>query len=281
MRSELDIIENIIELGKLDSNVRAVIRTDLFPIREYQYYNFYFIVDEMEKYDDDSLYEKDLGERILLFRSDKNYPETFHGIKAHLMVFKDGATIVIKAIELDMFMKRYQELEKGDTFKILLDKDKILPELDNNHDSKLICVDKPSENEFHEKCMEYFWVLKTFTEYIMRRELPAAMFFLNIAVRDILDTAIRWHIGFRYDYSVSCGILNSYFEKYLDKDLFDLYKQTYPTSEYDSIWMAYDSVVKLFRQVGEGLANDFGYKYPEETERAMLELIKQMRNKNE
>ena len=279
MRSETEVIDIIIELAKQDKDVRAVIRTDILPAREYMYFNFYFIVDDLQKYEEDSLYEKSLGERILLYRGDKNYPEMLNGAKAHLMVFKDGATIVIKAITLEMFIERYNVSEKGDTFRILLDIDKILPDIDDNNGRKLICLDKPSENEFNGKCMEYFWVLKTFAEYIMRRELPAAMFYLNISVRDMLDSMIRWHIAFQYEYSVSCGILNSYFEKYLEKDLYHLYEKTYPTSKYDSIWMAYDNVVKLFHKVGKGLANDFGYNYPEESEQAMLEFIGQMKNK--
>lgn len=280
MRTESEVIDNVLELAEQDNEVRAVIRTDLLPIREYPYYNFYFIVNDMKKYEDDSLYETSLGERILLYRGDINYPEILKGAKAHLMVFKDGVTIVIKAITLEMFMERYNVSEKGDTFRKLLDKEKILPDIDNNDGSNLICLDKPSENEFNGTCMEYFWVLKTFAEYIMRRELPAAMFYLNISVRDMLDRIIRWHIAFKYDYSVSCGILNSYFGKYLEEDMYHLYENTYPTSEYDSIWNAYDNVVKLFHEVGKSVASDFGYTYPERTEQAMLEFIDQMKNKN-
>lgn len=277
MRTEDQVIENVLAVARQDKEVRAVIRTDILPIRKYPYYNFYYIVRDMEKYEDDTLYATCLGERILLYRGDKNYPEILKGAKAHLMVFKDGVTIVIKAITLEMFIERYNSSEKGDTFKKLLDKENILPEIDDHDDSKLICLDKPTKESFHGTCMEYFWVLKTFAEYIMRKELPAAMFYLNISVRDMLDRMIRWHIAYRHHYLVSCGTLNSYFKRYLEADLYYLYERTYPTADDESIWQAYEYVVKLFHEVGKRIADDFKYTYPEQIEQDILEFIKQMK----
>ena len=56
MRSEKDIIRNIIEYAESDEDIRAVIRTDLVPVRDYLYsYNFCFIVSRISKYEDDSI----------------------------------------------------------------------------------------------------------------------------------------------------------------------------------------------------------------------------------
>lgn len=69
MRSEKDIIGNIMEYAESDEDIRAVIRTDLVPVREYLYsYNFCFVVSRIGKYEDDSVFENSFGERILLFR---------------------------------------------------------------------------------------------------------------------------------------------------------------------------------------------------------------------
>lgn len=77
-----------------DENISAVIQTDLLPIREYLYtYNFYFIVYDVKKYNSDEVFDRCFGERILLYRGDKNYPDMFSNARAHLMVFRDGVTI--------------------------------------------------------------------------------------------------------------------------------------------------------------------------------------------
>ena len=97
MRSERAIVDSVLALAAGDDGVRAVVRTDLLPVREYLHsFNFIFVVRDVGRYDGD-VFRDSLGERILLFRADRSYPELFPGAKAHLMVFGDGATIVITA----------------------------------------------------------------------------------------------------------------------------------------------------------------------------------------
>ena len=93
MRSKNEIISAVLEAAENSGDIRAVIRTDLVPVREYLYsYNFCFIVNDTAKYDGDEVFGRCFGERILLFRGDRNYPDMFPGAKAHLMVFRDGVT---------------------------------------------------------------------------------------------------------------------------------------------------------------------------------------------
>ena len=129
MRNENEIIAKIIDVARQDDAVRAVIRTDLLPKREYLYtYNFYFIVNDIEKYDED-IFQHCFGERILLFRGDRNYPEMFPDTKAHLMVFRDGVTIVIHTMDINTFLARYdgknthKNVWIGDTYQKLMDKE--------------------------------------------------------------------------------------------------------------------------------------------------------------
>ena len=73
MRNEREIIEKILDAARQDDSVRVVIRTDLVPKRKYLYtYNFCFVVNDVEKYDAD-VFQSCFGERILLFRGDRNY----------------------------------------------------------------------------------------------------------------------------------------------------------------------------------------------------------------
>ncbi|MBR3644082.1 MAG: aminoglycoside 6-adenylyltransferase [Parasporobacterium sp.] len=283
IRSESDIIKSILDIASEDDDVRAVVRTDLLPVRKYLYtYNFCFIVSNIDKYDRD-VFGSCLGDRILLYRSDKNYPEMFPDTKAHLMVFRDGITIVIQAMYKAAFLSRYcgeKEYENvwiGDTYQKILDKDDLLPVTGQFEEKQTIFAGSPTEEEFTGTCSEFWWVLKTFAEYTLREELPSAMFYLNIAVRDLLNKMLRWHIFLRAGQPVDMGILDSRLEKVLEKEYFLLYRKTYPDADYNHIWEAYDAVVELWNKAGTTVADQCGFTYPHDTEKNMLEFIQGLR----
>ena len=284
MKQEKEVIEQILSAAAQDGNVRAVIRTNLLPGRKYIHpFEFCFIVNETEPFEND-VFETAFGDRILLYRGDKNYPEMFPDTIAHLMVFRDGITIVINAMGMNAFLARfnrekvYDNVWIGDTFKVLLDKDGILPWAERPEETQTLFAGVPTEDEFLGTCNEFFWVLKTFSEYTLRKELPAAMFYLNNPVRDLLNRMIRWHIYLKHGSPVDLGILDSNMERLLDKELFLLYRRTYPAGEYEQMWNAYDAVTGLWRRTAVSVAGSRGFGYPEETEKNMTEFIQTLRN---
>ena len=284
MKQEKEVIEQILSAAAQDGNVRAVIRTNLLPGRKYIHpFEFCFIVNETEPFEND-VFETAFGDRILLYRGDKNYPEMFPDTKAHLMVFRDGITIVINAMGMNAFLARfnrekaYDNVWIGDTFKVLLDKDNILPQAERLEETQTIFAGTPTEQEFLGTCNEFFWVLKTFSEYTLRKELPAAMFYLNNPVRDLLNRMIRWHLYRKRGSPVDLGILDGNMEKLLEKEWFLLYRRTYPTAEYEQIWKAYDAVLELWRLAADSVAAEYGFRYPGETEGNMASFIRTLRD---
>ena len=279
MRQEKEVIASVLSVAMRIETVRAVVRTNLLPKREYVHsYEFYFIVNDTDMFEDD-IFETSFGERILLYRGDKNYPEMFPNAKAHLMVFRDGITIVINAIEKNAFLSRYHRENVydnvwiGDTFKTILDKDGVLPQIERLEETQTLFFGVPSEEEFLGTCNEFFWVLKTFSEYAMRKELPSAMFYLNTPVRDMLNRMIRWYVYLKNGSPVDMGILDGNMEKLLEKELFFIYKRTYPTAECERIWNAYDAVVEPWHKVASAVAENCGFTYPDETEKNMVSFI--------
>lgn len=66
----------------------------------------------------------------------------------------------------------------------------------------------------------------------------AALFSMRqtiIAVRDLLNQMIRWHLFLREGRPVDMGILDCNMEKLLEEELFLLYKKTYPHADYEKI----------------------------------------------
>lgn len=201
MRQEKEVIDQVLSAAARDKNVRAVVRTNLLPEREYIHScEFCFIVNDTEPFEGD-VFKTAFGDRILLYRGDKNYPEMFPDMKAHLMVFRDGITVVISTAGRNAFLARcsrqktYDNVWIGETFKVLLDKDHMLPRAERLEETQTLFAGTPTEEEFLGTCNEFFWVLKTFSEYTLRKELPAAMFYLNNPVRDLMNRMIRWHTG--------------------------------------------------------------------------------------
>ena len=283
MRSEREILEIVIDAARREDSVRAVIRTDLLPVRKYLYtYNFYFVVNDIEKYEED-VFRSCFGERILLFRGDRNYPEMFPGTKAHLMVFRDGVTIVVHAMDVNTFLARYngknayENVWIGDTYQKVLDKDNILPEIERSEEKQTIFAGAPAREEFINVNSEFWWVMKTFAEYTLREELLSSMFYLNNSVRDLLNRMIHWYIYLKAGHPVDMGILDSRMEEVLEADLFRLYKKTYPGADYPQIWEAYDAVTELWRKTGRFVSERCGFDYPDETELNMTEFIHRLR----
>ncbi len=280
MRTENEVLQNILSVADKEETVRAVIRTNLLPKRKYDYYNFIFVVNDLAKYDTD-VFVNCFGERILLYRGDRNYPDLFpNNTKAHLMVFRDGITISIDAMDKNAFLEKYngeinhENVWIGDTYLKLLDKDNMLPNIKRLDEKQTWFADKPSEYKFTETCNEFWWVMKTFAEYTLRKELPSAMFYLNVAVRDLLNQMIRWHLFLREGHPVNMGILDSNMEKLLEEDLFQLYRKTYPIADYEKIWEAFDATAELWNILGNDVAVQCHYSYPVDTENNMLSLIR-------
>ncbi|MBR4501163.1 MAG: aminoglycoside 6-adenylyltransferase [Clostridia bacterium] len=283
MRTEREILETVMDAARRDSSVRAVIRTDLVPVRKYLYtFNFCFVVNDIERFDED-VFRTCFGDRILLFRGDRNYPEMFPGVKAHLMVFRDGVTLVIHAMGIDAFLARFDRKSAsgnvwiGDTYQKLLDKDHILPEIERPEEKQTIFAGVPTAEEFDSINREFWWVMKTFAEYTLREELPAAMFYLNNAVRDLLNRMIRWYVFLKAGHPVDLGILDSRMGEVLDADLFRLYKKTYPGADDSQIWEAFDAAKELWRETGLFVSACCGYDYPAGTESDMAGFIRRLR----
>lgn len=282
MRTEREIIDRVLALAAGDDGVRAVIRTDLLPVRQYLHsFNFIFVVSDIDRYDGD-VFRDSLGDRILLFRADRRYPELFPGAKAHLMVFGDGITVVIQAMGRDAFLERtnagheQRDVWIGETFQKLLDKDGLLTVDDRLEERQTLFSEIPTESAFMDACDEFWWVMKTFAEYTLRRELPAAMYYLNVSVRDLLNRMLRWHIVLRAGGPVDMGILDSHLEQLLEEDLFRLYRATCPDAQYPHIWEAFDAAARLWHEAGSRVADQCGFTYPHETEESMLAFIRNL-----
>ena len=282
MRTEQEVINQVLSYAVSVSGIQAVIRTNLVPIRKYLYsYEFYFIVENIEDFEADETFEQCFGERILLYRGDHNYPDMLDGMKAHLMVYKDGITLVINAITDEKFREKYGKKNTENawisgTYEVLLDKNRKYTDVGKTEED-LLFYEIPTVKDFEGCCSEFYWVLKTYAEYVLRGEIPAAMFYLNLSVRDVVNRMIRWYICLQNGKPVELGILDSYWERYLPGDMWLCYCETYACAEETSMWKALDAMAEVFHMAGERVAAWIDTVFPNKQEHDMLEFINQLK----
>ena len=131
--------------------------------------------------------------------------------------------------------------------------------------------------DFEGCCGEFYWVLKTYAEYVLRKEIPAAMFYLNLSVRDVVNRMIRWYICLQNGKPVELGILDSYMENYLSGDMWACYCETYACAEETSMWKALDAMVLVFHMAGEKVATWIDTVFPEKQEQDMREFFNRLK----
>ncbi len=282
MRTEQEVINHVLSYAKSVPDIQAVIRTNLVPIRKYLFsYEFYFIVKNIEDFEADETFEQCFGERILLYRGDRNYPDMLDGMKAHLMVYKDGITLVINVITDEKFREKYvkkntQNAWISGTYEVLLDKNREYTDV-GKAEEELSFYEIPTVKDFEGCCGEFYWVLKTYAEYVLRKEIPAAMFYLNLSVRDVVNRMIRWYICLQNGKPVDLGILDSYMENFLPGDMWACYCETYTCAEETSMWKALDAMMAVFHMAGEKVAAWIDTAFPDKQERDMREFIKNLK----
>lgn len=163
------------------------------------------------------------------------------------------------------------------TFQVLLDKDGNYADVGRTEEN-LLFYEVPDGKEFEGCCSEFFWVLKTCAEYVLRKEIPAAMFYLNLSVRDVLNRMVRWYICLKNKRPVEPGILDSYLERYLPEEIWDGYCRTYACAEQASLWNALDEMTELFHRVGVEVAAKINTAFPDRQKQAMLDFITRLKN---
>jgi aminoglycoside 6-adenylyltransferase len=266
MRSEKEMLDLILNTAKNDERIRAVIMNGSranpnAPQDFFQDFDIVFVVTDVGSFTRNHGWVSIFGE-LMIMQMPKTMvlsPEVEDGSFAYLMQFADGNRIDLTLIP----QGKVDEILAPDSESILLlDKDHCIKPFAPASDRDYL-IQPPTAKMFADCCNEFWWVSPYAAKGIWRDELPYAMSLFNEAVRDMLNTMLKWHIGIRTDFSVSAGKQCKYFKKYLDPELWNLYCETYASGDYASLWKAFFTACDLFRKTAQGVAQHFGYDYPQ------------------
>lgn len=283
MRTEKEMFDIIIDTARSDDRVLAAYlkgsrANPNVPKDIYQDFDIMYVVKETESFRADTSWMNPFGKVILKQEQDDayGYGERF-GLRSHydktyswLLIFEDGNRIDIGVETLET-MKEGSNRNK--LFLPLIDKTGCLPQLPPPTDEEFY-VRKPTEAQFQGCCNEFFWSLCDVVKGIFRDELPFAMTTYYDQAHHMLEVMLGWYIGSKTAYSVSCGKQNKYFKRYLPENVYLLYEETFPDSNYEHFREAIKTSCRLFREMAVLIAESLGCTYPEELEQGFMKYTK-------
>ncbi|MBU3153612.1 aminoglycoside 6-adenylyltransferase [Clostridium estertheticum] len=275
MRSEEEVLKQILEFASNEEKVRAVIlngsRLNInVPKDIMQDYDVVFFIKGTEdiSYKTNQSWIKQFGNLVILQQN--NFDD---GSYIFLMQFKDGLRIDLcfKAIEKIRVVVGEDSLSK-----ILLDKDNLTDKIPEPNDSRYF-VRKPTEKEWDSLINNLWWIQTYVAKGIWRDELPYVKYMYDVIFMDGIRKLLSWHIGSQYDWQVNVGKCGKWFNRFMKKDLYDEFISIYSGIDYYDIWIKLFKAEELIRTIGMELSNMLGYKYPMEYDINVSEFIRKIK----
>ena len=230
MRSEKEMLDLIINTANEDPRIRAAylegsrvnptVQADIF-----QDYDVVYVVEETKSFREDSSWIDRFGKRLYMqYPEDSAYfPSDVENCYGWLMQFADGNRLDLHVCTMET-VKRDLEL-----YRVLVDKDNLLPS-EPVKSEEIYWVKKPTPEQFHDTCNEFWWCLNNVAKGLWRKEIPYVMDMVNIYVRPMLTRIVEWKIGVDNHFSVSAGKCAKYMERYVSEDIYRRYLATYSSA---------------------------------------------------
>ena len=284
MRSEIEMMELILTVAREDERIRAVYlngsRTNPNADKDiFQDYDVVYVVKETESFIKDESWIDIFGERLYMQKPEEmdlivGWECNIEKSYGYLIQFKDGNRMDLHVQTEDLCIK---EVKEDRLTKILMDKDNILPVIDEASD-KDHWVKKPTGKLFFRCCNEFHWCLNNVAKGLWRQEVTYAMDMINYCVRPELLNMISWYAGMKNDFKISVGKSGKYLNKFITKEMWDKYLKTYSTVEINKVWDSVFIMCELFEEVSKEIAHEFGFEYNKEEAKNSLYYLKNVYN---
>lgn len=280
MRSEDEMMHLILQTAKEDERVRAVYlngsRTNPnAPHDKFQDYDVVYVVTDTKPYRENPDWINHFGTVLYmqmpeandeLLGKECNLEETF----GWLAIFTDGNRV---DIHVSSVAYADADIRSDRLCRILLDKDGRYGDVPEESDADHY-VKKPTVNEYHCECNEFYWCLNNIAKGLARRELTYAMDMLYDVVRPCLSVMLGWKIGAENAWSVSVGKSGKYMNRYLTPEVWKRYLETVSSCEYEAIKRATEAMIALFEETAKEVAGYLGTIYNQTEAEAAKEYFK-------
>lgn len=280
-RTDGEMLEEILSFAREDERVRAVWMNGSranpnAPRDGWQDFDIVFAVTDMESFLADDSWVDRFGERVLMQSRRDQYDAyneqevpDFSEWFIYLMQFSDGNRMDLSLIPVK---NAPQEVLSDSMCIVWLDKDGILPEIPPASDADYL-VSRPSELAFHCSVNEFYWVSTNVAKGLWRDEPSYAQEMLSI-LREELLRQLSWKAGIVADFAVNPGKCGKFLPKFLPKEDWDGYLETYARGEKADMKRAFWSAWKLFARLSRENASALGYALEEGEEARVLEYLR-------
>jgi aminoglycoside 6-adenylyltransferase len=286
MKTENEMLDIIIKIAKNDERIRAVY---LFGSRAnpdakkdaLQDYDIAFVVTETESFQADKNWLNAFGDIAMLVEGERN-ALLFFGRKdmsalsrrcVFNLLLSDNNSLDLVVEIKEEAIKNFAEYKPN---IILFDKDDFLSGIIIATDENFEHL-KPDENAYRACCSNFWWFLVYPAKGIARDQIPFAMVSFNSFTRTLLNRMIEWYIGVQTDFSVPIGKREKFYEKYLPKDIYDLFSKTYTASDY---WNNIFVTCELFNKLALAVGTHFNFTYNQQEQDSMIKYLNYIKNVN-
>lgn len=269
MRTEQEMMELILDVAKSDENIRAVylngsranprVRPD-----KCQDYDIVYVVEEIGEYDEMPQFLSQFGKPLIVQRPENENP-------TWLMLFEDGIRIDLQMDELTK-----TRFGKDSLTVLLLDKDRIFPQIPTANDSDY-WIKKPTKAEFSACTNEFWWCLNNVAKGIKRKQLSYAMRMYMETVHLELERMMDWCIASEHKFKCSTGMWGKEISAYLPEKIYEKYKLTYPSADEKIFWEALLVSCELFHLLAIEVANNCDFIYNKSEEDGMRKYLEMMK----
>lgn len=264
MRTEQEMYELMIGTARKDGRIRAVYmggsRTNPNAVPDlFQDYDVVYIVEETRPFIEDKSWIDRFGERLFMQYPDENpnYPSNPGACYGWLIQFSDGNRLDLHVATMPYALN---DMASDRLCKILLDKDGVLPEIPKASDESH-WVKRPGEKEFLFTCNEFWWCLDNVAKGLWRKEIPYVQDMINLHIRPQLVKLLSWKIGLKTGFSCSIGKSGKDMHRWLSKDDWKQFLDTYADAEPEHIWNAVMQMCSLFDSTAREVADRFYFPY--------------------
>lgn len=281
MRTEQEILKLILDVAKQDDRIRGVAmngsRTNPNAHKDiFQDYDIVYMVTDIDYFIGHKNWIRDFGEQIIMQTPEDMtlFPPELGGRFPYLMQFSDGNRIDLTLVPVE---EAHTYVNEDKLTVILMDKDNKIPKVAPPTDEDY-WVKPPLEEFFNDCCNEFWWISTYISKGLWRQEIIYAKKHLDENLRPMLIKMLEWQVGIQMNFSLSLGKYGEYLERHLAKEDWNQLICTYADGSYENTWRALFVACDLFQGTGAVVAEYFGYKYPYEDGRRVMEYLRHVKN---
>jgi aminoglycoside 6-adenylyltransferase len=285
MRIEMEMLRLFLDIANADNRILAVymngsrtnpnVEKDIF-----QDYDVVFVVTKtqpfiLESRGPERSWISQLGNILYMQYPDEHpdFPNDKENFYGWLMQFDDGSRVDLHVESVD---HAKEHICDDKLCKILLDKEKILPEIPKATDEDYH-IKQPSEAQFSACANEFWWCSNNLAKGLWRKEMPYVQDMANFVVRKQLEKMLSWKVGIKTGFRVSVGKSAKYLYKWLEKEEYQNYLNTYFGGNMEEAWEAIFLMCDLFSSAAGYVAENLGYFYNVKEEKAAGDFLKAVR----